>query len=210
LKSPTVVFVHGLWMMNLNTLLLRQRMRTEYGFECEAFHYSAHASTPAEIVERLGGFIAVLGAERLHLVGHSLGGLIVMRLLAESRGLPPGRAVLLGAPVVRSRAAQRLAASTLGRAMLGPTGVEELARDQERSASGERDIGCIAGNARFGLGHVIGHIEEENDGSVAVGETRLAGARDHLVLPVSHTGMLFSQDVSHQAGFFLEQGRFER
>lgn len=210
MKNDTVVFVHGLWMMNLNTLLLRQRVHAEYGFECEAFHYSARASMPGQIVERLAGFIGALGVERLHLVGHSLGGLIVMRLLAESRTLPPGRVVLLGAPVVRSRAAERLAATTLGRAMLGTAGVEELAREQDRSASGEREIGCIAGNSRFGLGHVIGRIEEENDGSVAVEETRLAGARDHLVLPVSHTGMLFSQDVAHQVGHFLARGAFDR
>jgi len=38
----------------------------------------------------------------------------------------------------------------------------------------------------------------------------LAGARDHLVLPVSHTGMLFSVEVAHQVGQFLAQGRFDR
>src|SRR5882672_1749126 len=85
-----VVFVHGLWMMNLNTLLLRQRVRSGFGFDCEAFHYSAHASTPAQIVARLGDFVGALGAGRLHFVGHSLGGLIVMRYLAEALDLPPG------------------------------------------------------------------------------------------------------------------------
>ncbi|MGH8262658.1 MAG: esterase/lipase family protein [Steroidobacteraceae bacterium] len=210
MNNAVVVFVHGLWMMNLNTLLLRQRVRSGFGFDCEAFHYSAHASTPAQIVARLGDFVGALRAERLHFVGHSLGGLIVMRYLAEALDLPPGRAVLLGAPVVRSRAAERLAETTLGRAMLGPTGVEELAHEQGRTWSGTREIGCIAGNSRFGLGHVIGRIEDENDGSVGVDETRLAGARDHLVLPVSHTGMLFSVEVAHQVGQFLGYGRFDR
>jgi pimeloyl-ACP methyl ester carboxylesterase len=197
-------------MMNLNTLLLRQRVRAEYGLRCEAFTYSAHTASPARIVERLAGFVDALAVERLHLVGHSLGGLLVMRFLARGQILPPGRAVLLGAPVVRSRAAESLATSTLGRAMLGPAGVEELVVEQGRTWSGERDIGCIAGNARFGLGHVIGRIADENDGSIAVEETRLPGARDHLVLAVSHTGMLFSQDVAHQVGHFLEQGSFDR
>jgi pimeloyl-ACP methyl ester carboxylesterase len=197
-------------MMNLNTLLLRQRVRAEYGFGCEAFTYSAQTASPEQIVARLADFVDTLGAESLHLVGHSLGGLLVMRYLVQSRNVPPGRAVLLGAPVVRSRAAESLAASTLGRALLGPTGVEELVLEQERTWSGGRDIGCIAGNARFGLGHVIGHIVEENDGSVAVGETMLPGASDHLLLPVSHTGMLFSPDVAHQVGHFLEHGSFDR
>ena len=206
----TVVFVHGLWMMNLNTLLLRQRVRAEFGFDCQAFQYSAYESSPAQIVQRLAEFVGALAVDRLHVVGHSLGALLVLRFLARNGDLPPGRAVLLGAPVVRSRAAESLAASTLGRAMLGATGVEELVVEQGRSWQGEREIGCIAGNARFGLGHVIGRIDEENDGSVAVEETRLPGARDHLVLPVSHTGMMFSQDVAHQAGYFLTHGCFER
>lgn len=205
-----VIFVHGLWMMNLNTLLLRQRVKTLRGFECEAFHYSAHASTPAEIVDRLSYFVDSIRADQLHLVGHSLGGLIVLRYLAQMKRLPPGRAVLLGAPVVRSRAAERLAATTLGRAMLGTAGVEELVGETDRRWAGERDIGCIAGNSRFGLGQVVGRIDDENDGSVAVDETRLPGAVDHLVLPVSHTGMLFSQDVAHQVGHFLDRGRFDR
>ena len=205
-----VVFVHGLWMMNLNTLLLRQRVRAAHGFDCHAFHYSARATSPAEIVERLADFIDGLGVERVHLVGHSLGGLLVLRLLAQSPDVPPGRAVLLGAPVVRSRAAQELAASTLGRALLGAAGHEELVVEQGRSWQGPREIGCIAGTSRFGLGHVIGRIEEENDGSVAVAETRLTGASDHIVLPVSHSGMVFSQEVAQQTGYFLVNGTFER
>jgi hypothetical protein len=38
----------------------------------------------------------------------------------------------------------------------------------------------------------------------------LPGASDHLLLPVSHTGMLFSPDVAHQVGHFLEHGSFDR
>jgi hypothetical protein len=133
-----------------------------------------------------------------------------MRYLAAARTVPPGRAVLLAAPVVRSRAAQSLAKSTLGRALLGTAGVEELVVEQRRSWQGDREIGCIAGNARFGLGHVIGRIEEENDGSVAVAETRLSGARDHIVLPVSHSGMLFSREVARHVGHFLTHGTFAR
>ena len=197
-------------MMKLNTLLLRQRIHAAHGFACEAFLYSAHASTPAQIVARLADFIDGLGVDRLHLVGHSLGGLLVMRLLTQSKNLPPGRAVLLGAPVVRSRAAEGLAASTLGRLMLGTAGLEELVFEQGRVWTGAREIGCIAGNLRIGLGQVIGRIAAENDGSVAVEETRLLGARDHIVLPVSHTGLLFSQEVAQQTGAFLADGAFVR
>jgi hypothetical protein len=94
--------------------------------------------------------------------------------------------------------------------MLGTADVEELVVEQGRRWQREREVGCIAGNARFGLGHVIGRIEEENDGSVAIEEACLPGACDHLVLPVSHTGMLFSRDVAHPVGYFLVNGSFRR
>ncbi|HEV2286271.1 MAG TPA: hypothetical protein VGR80_09525, partial [Steroidobacteraceae bacterium] len=54
----------------------------------------------------------------------------------------------------------------------------------------------------------LAHFDEENDGTVAVSETRLPGATDHIVLPVSHLGMLVSARVAHETGRFLTEGRF--
>jgi len=36
----------------------------------------------------------------------------------------------------------------------------------------------------------------------------LPGATAHLVLPVSHLGMLVSARVARETGMFLQQGRF--
>jgi len=49
-------------------------------------------------------------------------------------------------------------------------------------------------------------------GGVRVGsveETRLPGMRDHIVLNVSHSGMLVSRAVAHQISTFLHDGTFE-
>jgi hypothetical protein len=45
---------------------------------------------------------------------------------------------------------------------------------------------------------------------VAVAETWLAGARDHVTLPVSHTGLLFSKRVADAVVEFLRSGRFPK
>jgi hypothetical protein len=45
---------------------------------------------------------------------------------------------------------------------------------------------------------------------VAVSETALAGATDQIVLPVSHSSMVFSGVVVAQTVAFLRAGRFER
>jgi hypothetical protein len=73
-----------------------------------------------------------------------------------------------------------------------------------------REVGVIAGNASIGLGQFVAQFEEDNDGTVAVSETQLAGVRDHMVMPVSHNGMLLSSSVLDQAAAFLKRGEFLR
>ena len=72
-----------------------------------------------------------------------------------------------------------------------------------------RDIGVIAGTKPYGAGRFFRVFDEPGDGTVAVSETRIAGAARHLELPVTHTGMLFSREVADQAICFLKSGRFE-
>jgi ADP-ribose pyrophosphatase YjhB (NUDIX family) len=73
----------------------------------------------------LGRFLAATPADTLHLVGHSLGGLVILDFFESfcrradccrtARPLPPGRIVLLGSPVRGSRSAQRLAQLPFGK-----------------------------------------------------------------------------------------------
>jgi hypothetical protein len=76
--------------------------------------------------------------------------------------------------------------------------------------TGERDVGVIAGTRALGFGRVITAFDGDSDGTVTVAETRLSGAADHLLLPVTHTSMVFSPEVARQAATFLKQGRFSR
>jgi hypothetical protein len=69
-------------------------------------------------------------------------------------------------------------------------------------------MGIVAGSLGIGLGRLFGRFDEPNDGMVTVAETRLAGATDHVVLPVTHTSLLLSREVAHQAERFLRVGRF--
>jgi hypothetical protein len=68
----------------------------------------------------------------------------------------------------------------------------------------------IAGDASIGFAQFVAEFEEDNDGTVAVSETQLAGARDHMIMPVSHNGMLLSSRVVDQAAAFLKRGEFLR
>lgn len=145
----------------------------------------------------------------VHLLAHSLGGVVVLETLARTHDLPPGRIVLLGSPVQGSRAARAVASWSFGSHLLGTLAVAQLTRADGRHWNLPREIGLIAGSRSAGLGRLFAELPQPNDGTVAVDETRLPGANAHVVLDVSHLGMLWSQPVAGAAGRFLARGTFE-
>ncbi len=205
-----LVFVHGLWLTGIESGLLLQRLGNELRCRTHYFHYPSVTAPMDQILNDLRAFILSLGADTVHLVGHSLGGIVVLRLLESFDELPSGRAVLLGPPLNGSRAASGVARWPIGAAILGRNIEAEVLKPQVRNWDGRRQVGVIAGDVSLGLGRFFGALDEANDGTVCVSETRLQGASEHIVMPISHTGMLFSAEVAHQTAQFLAEGRFSR
>jgi pimeloyl-ACP methyl ester carboxylesterase len=160
-----------------------------------------------EAADALAARIRELG-DVVHVVAHSLGGLVACEAFASHAGLPTGRVVLLGAPVRGSRAAREVAARWYGPSMLGSFAVAELARERECVWRSSREVGVIAGSLSVGIGRVFAELTQPNDGTVCVDETALPGASELLVLDVSHTGMLLSSAVAVATATFLATGRF--
>ncbi len=204
-----MVVVHGLWMQGPELGYLRHRLSHDHGYAAVPFRYQSVSGSMQEHVASLRAFMSGLRTDTVHLVGHSLGGVVVLKLLESASDLPPGRAVLLGSPLLGSRAAQGAARWPLARPLLGRAILEEVIRGEGRTWDGRRDVGVIAGSVRMGLGRFFGHLEGEHDGTVLVEETQLPGIRDHLVLPVTHTGMLFSAEVAAAVARFLRSGAFQ-
>lgn len=203
-----VVYVHGLWMSGGESLFLRRRLAHEFGLHVHPFRYSAAHSTMTKITARLQSFVESLDAPVIHFVGHSLGGLVIYRFLERFPQQPPGRAVFLGTPCVASRVAEQAGRFPLIATLMGQAVADELLQRQERNWTMERPLGIIAGSQPIGFGQILAHFEEDSDGTVAVSETRLPGATEHLVLPVSHLGLLVSARVAHETGLFLCEGHF--
>lgn len=199
-----VILLHGIWMRGLSLWPLAARLR-DAGFEVEAFDYASVAGGPGRATRRLR---ARMGAGRgpVHLVGHSLGGLIALLAVAGANDLPPGRIVCLGSPLRGSGAARGLVRWPGGRWLLGRSGT--ILREGLPAWDGARAVGMIAGSRPLGLGHVVGTLPRPNDGTVAVEETRLPGLSDHCELPVTHTGLLFSAEAARRVVNFLREGRF--
>lgn len=206
-----VIYVHGLFMTGIESMLLRQRLARELGAETQTFSYMATLEPFEQVAARLAARMRALHEDTVHLVGHSLGGLVALRAFelldaAPGSGRPAGRAVLLGSPVGGSTAAARMSGHPLLRQLLGLSHAA-LLPVTPANVNG-RDVGVIAGDHAFGFGQYFAHFSEPNDGTVAVRETALAGAVDRIVLPVSHTGMLLSRRVARETAHFLRYGNF--
>ena len=102
----------------------------------------------------------MLRAERLHLVAHSLGGIVLHHLFRQFPDLPPGRVVLLGSPVRGSGVARRMAVSPFLRPLLGSNREEGLLGDVPPWPP-NRELGVIAGNRGLGVGRLIGGLEHK-------------------------------------------------
>jgi triacylglycerol lipase len=150
-------------------------------------------------------------APRLHFVAHSMGGLVVRLYLQEHKPVNLGRVVLLAPPNAGSLVADRLSRSALCRWLIGPNlsrlGTSTADAIAPKLAAPDYEVGIIAGNTS--INPVFSRWQNgANDGAVSVDSARLAGTRDFLVVPYSHTLMLWRDATAAQVLAFLRTGRF--
>lgn len=205
----SVVVAHGLWMPGWETRLLRDRLASA-GYPAGLFRYPSRKFSLDVCADRLLACIDAAPGDVVHLIGHSLGGVIMVHLLQRERPERVGRVLCLGSPLNSSRAAARLARLPGSRWLLGRTVINLLRRGGLPAWEQRRALGIIAGDVPVGMGTLLGVLPSPHDGTVAVDETRLRGATDHIVLHVSHYSMLWSGEVAGQAIAFLGSGRFLR
>jgi pimeloyl-ACP methyl ester carboxylesterase len=205
-KETPVILVHGLWMNGMEMSLLRHRLN-RFGYRPWSFRYASTRLDLAEIARCLNNFVEKIPDQTVHFVGHSLGGLVVLKLFEVFPHQRPGRIIALGPPYQGSETARRFIRFPGSQHLIGPS-IAQLLKGNIPAWSGERDLGVIAGTLNFGLGRLIGAVCNLGDGTIRLEETRIPGARDSLTLPVSHMGLVLSRKVAMEVYHFLEYGRF--
>ncbi|MBF0154691.1 MAG: alpha/beta fold hydrolase [Magnetococcales bacterium] len=200
---PSVVLVHGLWMSGREMVLLRYRLHAA-GFRTFRFSYPSRRATVAENAGRLQRFLDRHAlTDNLHLVGHSLGGLVVLRFLHDFPAWPVRRSVALGSPFRGSRAAAQLARFAPTRWLLGRSLPEGLDGQGVCTVPPERTFASVAGDRAAGLALMILRLEPGNDGVVELAETRLHGPHRRLQHHTNHLGLVFSKMVANDVIRFL-------
>jgi len=210
MSSETIILVHGLWMTGIELSLLKHRLETDHGYNCVLFSYASVTGHMLDHVAKLRELAIAQRCDKLHFIGHSLGGVVSYKLLEATNDLPPGRAVFMGSPMQGSRTLEEVSKWTLGRVVVGDEVRKEVLEREPRHWDGRRDIGIIAGSVNLGFGRFFSsEMSGSSDGTVLLEETTLDGAADHIVLPVTHTSMVFSPLATRQAAKFLRDGRFD-
>ena len=205
-QAETVILIHGLWVRGIVLLPWQRWLRAE-GFAVRRFSYPSWGRGLPDNLRLLSSFVKETPGPVIHLVGHSLGGLVALRMLAQEADPRIRRVVLLGTPYAACHCGFTLAAIPLLAALVGRSFTDCFKRPHPFLPSAA-EVGVIAGTRRFGLGCLIPGLTRPNDGVIAVAETRLDSARDSIDLNVSHSGMLVSRACVRQIAHFLRTGSF--
>lgn len=207
-----IVLVHGLWNRGWSMAAMAKRLRAR-GHDVLVFSYPTRGDGLDGHADALHQFVLEnMAAERdnreLHLVGHSLGGLVILNMFARHDDLPPGRVVLMGTPVKGAAVVERLGKLPGQKFLFGKV-KDGLLQGFEKTPD-DRETGVICGTRALGFGQIAGNHGEANDGSVTVRETQMAGLKDRVELEVAHTEMLISSEVVAQVDHFLQHGKFQK
>ncbi len=222
-SNNRVILIHGLHQAPFIMRPMAKRLQAQ-GFETYQFGYRSMRDGIKINSQRLNAWLKANHnpAMPIDLIGHSLGGLIIRDFVAHYPEWKIGRCVTLGTPHNGSVSGDyiwRLIPAIVGKSY------EQALDGTVAPLPKDIQLGVIAGNKAQGLGQPIlayhnrklrkADVETPSeklahDGTVYISETKLISATDHIILPVTHTGMLVSKEVAKQAIYFLEHGRFER
>ena len=207
-NKPNVLLIHGILMNPLEMRFLGGQL-DKLGFNVHYVFYQSVLKTAAQNAQAIHKKIHKLNLSNLHIIAHSLGGMITMHLFDQFNDIPEGRIVMLGSPVNGSWIAQKV--------QKWPVISPILARSMPSALSGEdlpdwntkRDWGMIAGTRNQGLGMLTGGLPSEGDGTVLLKETFHPKQTSHVTVNTSHTGLLFSKEVAKLSSNFLNTGMFQ-
>jgi pimeloyl-ACP methyl ester carboxylesterase len=203
--SERVVLVPGVGFAGAEMVPLAMRLRKR-GYSASVFWHRTGMPALEESARALWSMASGFSEGSMHFVGHSIGGLVVLRMLADHPWHRPGRIMTMATPHTGLTAVRRVQAVTRGRRVLWP-GIEAAAGGPPIDIAPERELGVLAGdlNLIFGWMLVPG---ERNDSLVGVSETYHPARRCHVTVTETHASMLFSRRVADHVESFLREGRF--
>jgi len=194
---PLVVLVHGYLAHRVHLSLLSRRLQAE-NFATLNWGYPTVRTSLVVAAERLASTLDRLDAEPsqspLHLVTHSMGGIVARAALERVRPRRLHRWVMLAPPNRRS----------------------DMARLLEPYFGGWSPPVRELSSGKTGLVHSLGMPTDVEVGVIAAGydllvreeSTRPDVPHEHVTIPCMHSALLVRRDAHRQVVSFLRTGRF--
>ena len=191
-KKEVIILVHGLWMKGPEMLYLRYKFWRQ-GYRVYQFHYASLVKTPAENATKLYQFVSKIDAPAIHFVAHSLGGIVLSHLFQNDEFDKAGKVAMIATPIRGSAAAVYLSKKKYFRSLLGKSITKGLLGDGP-GWNYKRKTCVVAGTRSIGVGRLFAGevMQEPNDGTVNLHETRLEQADESHEIPCSHFLLLIS------------------
>lgn len=205
-NQPKVILLHGLLQRSLSMWPCANALKRQ-GFQTQQFDYASCFRSLPHTIQRLQQKVAQ--HHEVHLVGHSLGGIIAVLACQDSTfAARVSRIVCLGSPLNGSSVAGVVHGWPAPfRTFIGRN-AKQLS-EPVPSLPKSVDVGNIAGTQRIGVDRLLTTHQEISDGTVRLSETQHADLTDHISLHVSHTMMVVKPNVHQQIIHFLQHGHFK-
>ena len=211
-RKELVVLLHGIGRTHLSMRPIEKALIKE-NYHTLNIHYPSR-KLPIEdlatfVFNKIKDFPHYSDFE-IHIVSHSMGG-IVTRVLLDQYPLPNfKRIVMLAPPNQGSEVADFFRNSRLYQYFYGPSGQQLSTHYAKESPFPliKHELGIIAGSLCIEpLSYFL--LPKKNDGMVTIESTKLFEMTDHLILPVTHSFLMFNKKVIKQIIIFLEAGKFK-
>ena len=149
---------------------------------------------------------------KIHFVGYSMGGLLARGVINKYRPPNLGRVVQLASPNQGSEVADFWKNNFLYRWIFGAAGQDLGAEEKSFNrilGPVDYELGVIAGNRTWDpISSAL--IQGPDDGKVSVESTKVSGLTDHIVIPATHTFIIYDREAWNQAVHFFRYGKFNR
>ncbi|MFZ2407376.1 MAG: alpha/beta fold hydrolase [Methylobacter sp.] len=211
--SEAIILLHGLARTS-RSMNKAGKLLAAYGYKVINVDYPSRSADISELAQK---YIAQAlkqceteEVKKIHFLTHSLGGILLRDYLASQSIDKLGRVVMLAPPNQGSEVVDKLGSWRLFYYLNGPAGLQ-LGTDKN-------SVPNQLGPVNFQLGVIAGNrtvnpflsrlIPEVNDGKVSVNRTQVAGMKDFIVMPYSHSFIMRREAAIEQALHFIQQGYF--
>lgn len=211
-EHEIVILVHGFNSDERDMFPIKERL-DRLGYRAVTVNIPLRFSSLDECISsfenQLPQLVPDFNYEKIHFIGHSMGGLVIRSFLAKNEVAKLGRCVLIATPNQGTKLAD------ISDKLLKPLGQVYKPLQSLRTCSinigtpintPKPEIGVIAGKAHK---HFLGvFLSGENDGRVEVESAKCKDMTDFVIRPYGHKEIHHQADIAELADIFLQTGKF--